>query len=213
MCASNADAVSDWIRDYHQVLPPEARPAELEPRYLRAFANYFASYLVSSFDLVEDPYPVWATNNGCRCEVCRYIAGVRHLKPKTVLRNDKRLAQRLQLEVLSTLVPQDARSQDTTPQDAKSRDTTQQDAKSQVSEDELNALMQDPAFARDAALVTYCREILRRCAGEWTGPEALALWRCFAWTSSGPIAGFELCADEILAAEQRLRSTLQARTQ
>ncbi|MCB9892565.1 MAG: hypothetical protein H6832_01620 [Planctomycetes bacterium] len=52
------------------------------------------------------------------------------------------------------------------------------------------------------SLVTYGHELLRRCAGEPSGPEVLALWRSFAWTTSGSrVAGFELSADAILEAD------------
>ncbi|MCA8971975.1 MAG: hypothetical protein KDC95_19465 [Planctomycetes bacterium] len=66
-------------------------------------------------------------------------------------------------------------------------------------------------FSRDIALVTYGHELLRRCAGEPSGPEVLALWRSFAWTTSGSrVAGFQLSADAILEADRRVREAVHA---
>jgi hypothetical protein len=74
----------------------------------------------------------------------------------------------------------------------------------------VDALLADRNYSRDAALVTYGAQLLRRCEGYTTGPAVLALWRQFAWTPGGsPRRGFELRAEDILAAEGRLRGALR----
>lgn len=74
-------------------------------------------------------------------------------------------------------------------------------------------LLKDENHSRDAAMVAYAGELVRRCGGAWNGPEVLALWRGFAWTATGSlIRGFELTLSDILHAEDRLKRAVREAT-
>src|SRR5262249_2817330 len=53
--ASSADSARAWIEEHYQNLPTIGKPAELTEPSVSRFANVFASYLETSFDLIEKP--------------------------------------------------------------------------------------------------------------------------------------------------------------
>ncbi len=52
-----ASAAAAWLREHFQNVPPECRPAEAEGPEFDRFVNYFASYLLTSFDIDPNPAP------------------------------------------------------------------------------------------------------------------------------------------------------------
>ncbi|WAS91738.1 hypothetical protein [Nannocystis punicea] len=190
---SEQDAAAGWLAYNHRFLPEECRPAAATGPALQRFANFLASYLEVSYDLVESP--MWEEREregcACRCSVCFYLWQAPHLQPKRLNAVDAHRADLLLADHVAGLAEELGRPLDRPA---------------------LLQLLTDPALAGDAALVTYGAELLRRCDGLPSGPETLALWRRFAWTPAGaPLRGFELRAEAILAAQQRLVTALAAR--
>lgn len=182
---SAADAAVQWISAHRKDIPPHLRPREEE---LYPFANFFSTYLLTSFDLKEDSCLRAAY---CRCELCTWLFAAPHLRTKKLTSGDKRRAA-----------------------DLKSRRIRQLAVGLDVelaagAEDEL---LRDPDIARDAAYSTYGRELVARLDGRIEGPAVLALWREFAWTTQGsPRKDFRLKARDILGAEARLVDRLRSR--
>ena len=74
-----------------------------------------------------------------------------------------------------------------------------------VPESSLEALATDADTTDQVALLAYSTELLRRCAGQSSGPASLVLWRQFAWSPAGsPKPGFELRTEAILQAETQI---------
>ncbi len=72
-------------------------------------------------------------------------------------------------------------------------------------------LLPDPSWRESLALGTYGEQLLRRVAGtDHSGVANLALWRRFAWTSTGaPKRGFVLRASMMVNAQSRVIEHLQ----
>lgn len=181
-------AARGWLDRNRRRMPPEFRPEERE---LEAFASFFSTYLLTSFDLVEEPgmrgVSMWGTS--CTCEICIYLARAPQLKAKRLERGDKLRAQRLMANRLRQL------------------GTDLGVALAPGREDEL---LKDPELEEDAALSAYGVQLFERCEGRGDGPEILALWRRFAWTRQGsPKQGFRLSPELVLEAEARLVERLR----
>jgi hypothetical protein len=175
-----------WIEANYAVLPNDARPAEED---LAAFTNLFASYLVTSFDLREDPPRRKVTTCSCLCPFCALMVSLSHVQPKRLQPIDKLRARRLELDYLRNA----ARELGNTSSEAG-----------------LNAIADDAALREPLAMATYGRELLKRLDGEYEGAEVLVLWRWFAWTRTGaPKKGFELTASAILDAELAVMGVLR----
>lgn len=107
-----------------------------------------------------------------------------HLTPKKLRTADKKAAHLMKRDWIRTLAVQQKRT---------------------LSSDELNALLEDPAYREPIGLCTYASDLLDRMEGVAVGAASLALWRSFAWTAQGsPKHGFQLSADAILDARDSL---------
>lgn len=184
---TTAEAAEEWIGRHLQSLPPDARPASGE---LPRFARFFASYLTTSFEL--DPAPGMRLGGPhCPCPICSYLVRADHLKPRKLGRHAEEAARSLERLFLGELLPRLG---------AEAVDRALADAES------------DADLARDLALATYGRELLRRAEFSSQGAGVLALWRTFAWERSTdprrpywrPREGFALTAAAILAAQEAL---------
>jgi hypothetical protein len=49
---SNSVVAEEWIEEHYLNIPDNTRPSQKD---IKRFSNIFSSYLVTSFDLVEDP--------------------------------------------------------------------------------------------------------------------------------------------------------------
>lgn len=179
---SDADAASEWIEEHYLNLPVDCRPVARRGEPLRRFANYFSSYLTTSFELHEA-----GQSEGCSYDLCRYLDEATHLRPRKPAAADKKRAQRLKRDYLVQLALA-VGSKD--PEAAAAR------------------LVAARGVQRDISLAAYGFYLLRRCEGHSTTPAILALWREVSRRSGAPVRGFRLKADGILDAEGRLVGAL-----
>jgi hypothetical protein len=175
-----AEAAQDWIEGHYLNLPPDCRP---ERDQLKAFSRFFATYLTTSFELVDQPFQRLESECGCRCPICAYMTGPHDVKTKKVYRRDKERARKIKLAALQQL-----------SWEHNVRLDTQQ----------LEELVDSPTTAADVALLAYGQQLVARTRGTSEGPAVLALWREIAWDTTAPKKNFELTAEDILRAEHSL---------
>src|SRR5690606_16734535 len=89
-----------WVRRFHPQFPKDAQPPESE---LDRFANYFATYLLTSFDLVEGATQERPGECGCWCRWCRRIVDTPNLQPAKPGRRDKDRAMHLMRNAVDEL--------------------------------------------------------------------------------------------------------------
>lgn len=180
-----AEAARDWIERHYLNLPLDCRPATDE---LGAFAQFFATYLTTSFDFVKNPMQRRYSECGCPCSMCSYMVAASHLQPKKVNRRDKMRARKLKIYALKQL--------------ALERD-------SRLDEQEAEKLIDSPDAAMEVSLVAYGQQLMARMRGISEGPAVLALWREIAWDKRGaPKKEFQLEAEHILDAQESLKKRL-----
>ena len=180
-----AGAARDWIARHYLNLPPDCRPAseQLEP-----FSQFFATYLITSFELVKDPKPQTYSACGCDCPMCAYMVGASYLRAKKVYRRDKVRARRMKISALKQL--------------AFERNT-------RLDQEQAEELIDSPDSAMEASLIAYGQQLVARTRGISEGPAVLVLWREIAWEKSGsPKKDFQLEAENILSAEESLAKRL-----
>jgi len=188
--ADSAAAASAWIGEHFDNLPLAARPPSRDEQTLRRFANCFASYLETSFDLEEKPGTRLESHCGCYCPYCTIAVSAPHLRAKRLGRPDKARAEQLERELVGEL----AVSQEVP-----------------IGADAIQSLLADRPLREQAALVAYAHQLLRRCDGAYVGPWILALWRTFAWLPTGsPKQDFELTPATVLDAENALVQRLSS---
>ena len=186
------EAAEGWLEKHFHDLPVEARPPARTGPPLRRFANYFSTYLRSSFDLHEVPGTrlEWGRDGYC-CEDCGYRVPKPHIQPKKLGRRDKERARLLKKSFLERLSRESGLS---------------------TGPEEIETLLEDSEASTHAALAAYGDELLKRVDGQASAPAVLALWREFAWSPSGsPIRGFKLKARMIKEAEERALADLRTR--
>jgi hypothetical protein len=186
--ADSADSAFAWVDEHFANLPLAARPPARDDRVMRRFANCFASYLETSFDLEEKPGTRLKSPCGCYCPYCAVAVAAPHLRAKRLGRPDKSRAEQLQREVISDLAAKHGFA---------------------IEPATIDALLADPSTLEHAALVAYAGQLLRRCDGAHVGPWVLALWRTFAWLPTGsPKEDFELTSQTVFDAENALVESL-----
>jgi len=179
-------AAQAWIEEHYADLPTSARPARAE---IAPFARFFASYLETSFELVERPgQRLYSPDAHCFCPMCSWLVDVPHLRTKKLVPADKARAEKSKLAALHALAVE---------------------ASVSPSDEELQALLADITLREPLALVAYGRDLLERTRGGRVGPSTLALWRTFAWTPTGsPKKKFVLSAELVLDAERTVLARL-----
>jgi len=188
--ASDAEAAAAWITEHYQNLPPASRPPAKEGAPLDRFANYFVSFLTTSFEIVAAHGVEVRSYCGCRCWCCTYLAAAPHLKMRSLTPRDKKRAAKLKVAYLQQLAL---------------------DLHLSVPEAALGALANAKETSGQVALLAYATELLGRCAGRSSGPASLVLWRQFAWSPAGsPKPAFELRTEPILQAEAAIARALHA---
>jgi hypothetical protein len=179
--ADSAESAYAWIGEHFDNLPVRARPPARDGEAMRRFANCFASYLETSFELERKPGRRLTSDCGCYCPYCVVAVSAPHLRTKRLGRPDKSRAQQLERAAVKDI--------------AVACDLA-------LGDDALEAFLTERSAREDAALVAYAGQLMRRCDGAYVGPWVLALWRTFAWLPSGsPKRDFELSRDAVLAAE------------
>ena len=178
------EAAEQWILGHYLNIPHDARP----PREsTREFAAIFATYMENSFVLLRNPgQRLYSHDAHCFCPMCSWLVDVPNLKTKKPTSADKRRARRMKLHLVETFALEEEVS---------------------IPQDSTAAIVGDPELSESLSMATYAQDLLNRMKGIAVGPATLVLWRSFAWTPEGsPKKGFELSTDEILNAEQRIRS-------
>jgi hypothetical protein len=182
--ADSAECALAWVREHFDNLPVAARPPARDDQTMRRFANCFASYLETSFDLEEKPGTRLKSPCGCYCPYCVIAVSAPHLRAKRLGRPDKNRAEQLECEVLNQLATSHGLA---------------------IGAGTVATLMADRPTREHAALVAYAAQLLRRCEGAYVGPWVLALWRTFAWLPTGsPKQDFELTPEMVFDAETAL---------
>lgn len=184
--ATSEDAAYSWLDKHYLNLPNGARPERSD---LRAFSNFFSTYLDCSFELDAKPAKyLYSPDAHCFCPICSWMVQKPHLRPKKVSGSDKKVAERMKRTFLLRL--------------AEARGIS-------VNNEMLDNMLQDPNLRESIGLCTYATDLLQRLKGIAFGAASLALWRTFAWTSQGsPKKGFVLTTDEIMIAQDVLAERL-----
>jgi hypothetical protein len=182
-------ATRSWIDSHYNDLPVATRPPRDD---LDAFCELFATYLESSFDLLEDPgQRRYSPDAHCFCPLCSWMVAMPHLRTKKLSDADKERARKLTTSALRQLALE---------------------LELELADEHADQLTDEPTMREPLALVAYGHDLLRRMKGVVEGPASLALWRRFAWTPQGsPKHGYQLTAELVLDAEtaviERLRVT------
>jgi hypothetical protein len=184
--AQGSDAVFEWLDKAYSTFPSEIRPARL---YVREFANFFGTYLTSSFDIIESPGTRFRSHSGCYCPICTHIVHAPHLQPKKLSKRDKSRAIELMLDRVTALASEEGIA-------AQSHHVT--------------GVVEGEATRRYAAYSAYGHWLIKRLEGDTDGKSILALWREIAWKRTGsPIKGFKLRYEDFVTAEELLTDALQ----
>ena len=184
--ATSEDAAYAWLDKHYLNLPNNARPERSD---LRAFSNFFSTYLDCTFDLDAIPAKrLYSPDAHCFCPICSWMVQKPHLRPKKVGASDKKVAERMKRIFLRQL--------------AEARGIS-------VTDEMLDDILQDPNLRDPVGLCTYAADLLQRLNGRAVGAASLALWRTFAWTPQGsPKKGFVLTTDQIMMAQDILAGRL-----
>ena len=181
-----AEAAADWIEGHFLNLPPNCRPEQHEQ--LKPFAQFFSTYLITSFDLVKQPGQQLATDCGCYCSICTYLMTAPHLKTKKLFRRDRERAKKLKIMAVQQL-------------------SREHDA--YLDQEQAEKLVASETNATDVATVAYGQQLVERARGRSEGPAVLVLWREIAWKKTGsPKKDFKLEVEDILRAEQSLAKAI-----
>jgi hypothetical protein len=185
---SSEEAAFGWLEKHYDNIPDSARPPRED---LRAFSAYFSTYLDNSFDLTKTPgQRLHSPDAHCFCPLCSWMVNKPHLTPKKVGAGDKKVAHNMKRAFVSGFVARQNGS---------------------ISSNDLDALVGDPEYREPIGMCTYAADLLQRLDGIAVGAASLALWRSFAWNAQGsPKQGFQLTADAILEAKEKLAQKLLA---
>jgi hypothetical protein len=180
-------AAAHWIDKHHLNIPDAAR---VDQRDIPVFANFFSTYLENSFDLIANPGKIkFSPDAHCFCPMCSWMIDAPNLKTKSLTTADKKRALKMQVHSIIQL-------------------GTACGAK--LDESRAVAIVSDNG--ETTALLAYGHDLIQRLNAIANGPAVLALWRRFAWNSSGsPKPKFRLSAKMILNAESELLALLSAK--
>jgi len=185
--ANTGDAAFDWMQEHYLNLPQAMRP---DRRHLREFASYFGNYVMSSFDIVEQPGTRLDSRCGCYCPLCAHLVNAPHLQPKKLGKRDKVRADQLMVNRVIALANEE---------------------KIAVSDAAIADIVESDKTRRSAAYSAYGYWLIKRLEGDTDGPAVLALWREIAWKRTGsPIKNFRLQYKDFVDAEELLADTMQS---
>jgi hypothetical protein len=185
--ANTGDAALDWIQEHYLNFPQGLRP---DRRHLREFANFFGTYLTSSFDIFEQPGTRLDSPCGCYCPMCARLVNAPHLRPKKLTRRDKERATRLMVDRVAALAREERIA---------ATDTA------------VTAIVHGDETRRPAAYSTYGHWLIRRLERDTDGTAVLALWREIAWKRTGsPIPKFRLRYEDFVEAEKVVAEALRS---
>lgn len=183
--AQVSDPVFEWLNQDYESFPSEIRP---DRRYIREFADFFGTYLTSSFDIIESPGAHWRSQCSCHCRMCTLIANAPLLKTKKLTKRDKMRAFELMVDRVAALASEEGIA---------------------AQPEHVESVVEDASTRRCAGYSAYGHWLIRRMQGDSDGKSILALWREIAWKRSGsPITNFELRYEDFVAAEESLVGAL-----
>jgi hypothetical protein len=113
----------------------------------------FASYLTTSFDVVDDPRYQLESRSGCYCELCSHLVQSPHLVPKRITGGEKAHARRLKVAALVELACDGGRTLDRA---------------------EALELLARADISMNAAFVAYANQLILRQSGDPGDPAVLA---------------------------------------
>ena len=181
------DAALDWINQHYLNLPPQLRP---ERRHLSEFANFFGTYVTSSFDLIEQPGMRLHSPCGCYCPLCAHLVNAPHLQPKKLTKRDKHRATNLMVDRVTALALEEGTS---------------------LKSEDAMSIAQNHETRRSAGYSAYGYWLIKRMEGFSDGKSVLALWREIAWHPTGsPIKGFKLRYEDFVDAEESLITAIHS---
>ncbi len=190
---SAADVTKDWLLKHYSNIPKGARPSKDNQDAIDAFCNLFSTFLVTSFDINEQPGKrLYSEAAHCFCPMCSYMIQVSYLKPKKLTKKDKARAKKLKLNALRQLCL---------------------DVDLEWQEEFIENLSENKDTFEETAIIAYSYELVRRAKGVVEGPAVLVLWRDFAWNKSGgPKKNFKFGIEIVTKAKdeivKRLRDNL-----
>jgi hypothetical protein len=159
-------------------------------RHLREFANFFGTYVTSSFDIVEQPGTRLDSRCGCYCRLCAHLVNAPHLRAKKLRKKDKERAGQLMVHRVAALAREEGIG---------------------VADPAVVAIVRGDETRRPAAYSAYGHWLIRRLEGDTDGTAVLALWREIAWKRTGsPIQDFQLRHKDFLDAEVVLAEALRS---
>jgi hypothetical protein len=180
---SMADAAEAWIRRNFHCFPTDIRPQNEE---VGAFANFFASYLKTSYRLVNNKRV--SACGVCWCDFCSYLTSA--LVPRKPAKKAYGVAHGLKIILLRRLA---------------------EEMNLPYVEADLHEFLDglDAATGRAVVTATYGQELLRRTEFLSQGEGVLVLWREMAWERNGKVReGFKLTAELFLNAEKCVKGAL-----
>lgn len=179
-------AAADWIDKHYLNIPDAAR---VDQEDIRVFANFFSTYLENSFDLIANPGKIkFSPDAHCFCPMCSWMIDAPNLKTKSLSTADKKRALKMQVHSIIQLGI---------------------DFGAKLDESRAETIVSDNG--ETTALLAYGHDLIQRLNATANGSAVLALWRRFAWNSSGsPKPKFRLTAKMILNVESELGVLLSA---
>jgi hypothetical protein len=182
---SDVDIAIEWLQKNYDNLPKEIRPSLNE---VSAFAHLFVSYLKTSFEFdngyIRSPCD-------CYCSFCAYLCNAPYLKIRALSKKSRKTAEALKRLCLEEIAESIGES---------------------VNCAVTRKLTSDKSpIARELAIATYAKELIRRTEYTTQGEASYALWREFAWIDGHPNRDFHLTANLILRAHGKIIAVLKAR--
>ncbi len=184
--ATLSEAAAEWTRRNAHSLPKETRIAEADQP---TFAALFASYLTTSYVLLETPTLPYHSRTGCYCAFCARLSSASHLKVRQPDKKAQGRAWEMKQLYLAGLATEIGEALPYTA---------------------LSELLTDSALATHLSYATYGRELLRRSQFASQGEGILVLWREIAWEKGKLRKGFALSADAMLQGETAIIEAILA---
>ncbi|MEP3480758.1 MAG: hypothetical protein ABJZ55_16030 [Fuerstiella sp.] len=188
------EAAIQWLDSNHGEIPEHLRPRGSD---LAEFGAFFSTYLLSSFEVVEQrgATRVGRARGICRCEICQRLTNAPFLRTRKVYARHKRRANMLMEDCLQVLAKKHHLNIDVS---------------------RINQLVANQQTRRDCAYLAYGYWLVQRLSGESDGTSVLALWRLIAWDPRGGMRrggmrrGFSLKLEDFQSARERLLVVLRS---
>lgn len=185
--ANAGDTAFDWMDEHYLNLPLAMRP---ERRHFREFANFFGTYVTSSFDIIEQPGTRLDSRCGCYCPMCAHLINAPHLQPKRLRPGDRKRVLQLMVDRVAGLAREEG---------------------IRATDSAAAAVVSGEETRRSVAYSAYGYWLIQRLDGYTDGAAVLALWREIAWKRTGsPIPGFRLRHEDIVVAEHAVAAALRS---